>query len=292
MRIVVAFFIGAFVSMSCAFLLAEEVPVEAIEGWKWLEQDLSTVNGTTSRDVANRKETIRFAFQGKLGKADGVQQSSQNESQNVTLFNESHSFQLAKNKDDKFILGSVADRNNDRRVRDVSSYIKVSVAIGSILLRDAINSKDFVFSDWKINEFGNCTCIVKCVSADPDRPFDTLFAEFDPKNHFRVTKSIATLSLPVPMTIERTPVYSDSSLPNKVTTKVQVGDRPPSTEETIYSDVSKSPLPKSEFTLSHYGLPEYAAPTEPWSLKFKILLFTAIFALSGLGIWFFKRNKP
>ena len=263
------------------------VPSEAIEGWKWLERDMSTVNGRLSENSS----TTRFAFQSGNGKMESTSEFRGQKSEEVILFNKINSFKLSKNKEGDYRLDAIADRNTDKRTKQAIAYIKLSTAVGSVSILDAIESTVFEFSDWKTDDSGESSCNIKCNSTDHDRPFDTLVAVFDSRNHFRVKRYASTMTEPVLMTIEKVAEYGPSSIPIKVVANIKVGVKPVFTEEAIYSDVSKASLPKSEFSLSHYGLPDYAPPSEPWSLQFKISIFTVITVLFGLGLWLFKRDK-
>jgi hypothetical protein len=280
----------ALVLSSICIMLTQEVygqrvPREAIEGWKWLQNDLSTVNGLLKESLP--LGTVRFAFQGQLGKFE-----SSNE---VILYNHKYSFKLSKKKTGNYSLGSVGTPKSDERIQQLSAYVKMCTAVGGIALLDAVVSKDFEFSDWKVEPSGLCSCKLTCIAPDADRQrlrlFNSLVAEFDSKAHYRVVRYIENRSFPAPMAIETTAEYGEFSLPVCVRTSVKVGDKPVSLKEVTYSDVSRKTLPKSEFTLAHYGLPEYASPTVPWSMQFKLFVFVAFVALCGIGFGVVKRLR-
>jgi len=91
-------------------------------------------------------------------------------------------------------------------------------------------------------------------------------------------------------TTENVYVYENLNVPVRVTSRY-AGVGEPATIEVLFTELSSEPRHESEFTLTHYGLPEFAAPLEPISRYLVFSACGAVLIVSGLVYFFVKRKS-
>ncbi|QDV22078.1 hypothetical protein [Aureliella helgolandensis] len=142
----------------------------------------------------------------------------------------------------------------------------IQIAFGAhieIGLADAVDSKEFVIDDWAESE-STAKFVLHRKREIGKHHFDKLFVELDPKNAYRVVEAGLAMNdqnggLPISKLVYE---YDNAKtadvwriIPKRCSLKTV--DDGQTVFKYQFNKLSKEKLPIEEFTLAHYGLPEY-----------------------------------
>ena len=293
MRFTVAFLLSLFVL--CSVSMGQVVPNTAVRDWESLDRELSKVSGTLVENRPFGKTETFFAFNGKLSKFESTTESKRGESKEVILANGKYAFRLKENRAGEFLLAEVAAPGEALWLQGVRSNIRACNSVLGFSILEALTTPDFEFTDWVCNPTGICTFKIRCIASEETKNrneyLDSVLVEVDANAKHRVIRRIESRTVPVKQTVERRYEYGDGILPTRVVVDIKFDGANTITQESLYSEVSKEVPPSSEFELTHYGLPNYAAASEPWSAAFTIFIGAIVVGLLAIAISVFGRRR-
>lgn len=260
--------LSAVALLICAeHLRAETIPDHVVRAWKRAFSELSQVNGQLNiAEGATPSDTVSFAFQGELARSEVRTQTPKSGTKRIAALRTARfEFGLSEASPDRWQLSRVFDRG-DRSPMLLAHEKIVKIAFGAYLecsLLEAIESSEFVVQDWTETE-NKATFVLQRVKEIGVHHFDRLFVQLDSKHSYRVAEAGLAMNernngKPITKLVYE---YMDDTT-NEIWTVIpkncslKVVESGSTVFKYSYSDLSTNPLSPEEFTLAHYGIPEY-----------------------------------
>lgn len=242
-------------------LRAEDLKDVAVRGWKFIDLKTASTSGASSFSRDGKEPAQRrFAVQDDLQKFETDSR--------VYLRTNQQTYVLRKKKDNGWQIERLSDKI-DPQMLEVAYMRKLAFSYFETSFLDAISSDEFEFSGWQTLENGLVQFEVKNLRENANMPgeFQLLKVNVDPSSNCRVVETETStsnekLSAQITCKFEYT---DDPFLPSTITKISNVSNGKMLQWVWKQSDIVHQALPRSEFTLAHYGLEEVLPQKWPWS---------------------------